>query len=346
MPQLTLRNSLGTLTFALVSSLAFAACTVGEVDDDTDGNFFPDAGGAGGEVPGGDGDGDSGTGGGSGGASVVDGPDVTTIEGYCEVKVGQQQGWCDFVDQCCSAVDVEDDAFDVPACTSDETLDSCVEDVNAQVTAGAVWNGDSAQGCLDELAKTVPEAPSECLGLEAARWSHDGRDLPGYDQIAACRDMLRGDKATNEPCTYHSECGEFLFCGYPTEVSMETECLVIGGMGVECVLDADCELGLFCGGPVDDRTCGTIGESGSACTFDYDCAEGLLCEDAECKAELFVGDECGDSLGACERGASCESGFCTQTGLNGETCSESSECPGRCDTDANECVDICGGSVH
>lgn len=345
MSQLTLRNSLGTLAVAFASSLAFAACSVGNVEDD--GEFFPDdnmGGGGAGDGDGG-GDGDTGTGGGSGG-DTMGGQDVTTIEGYCAVKVAQEQPWCDFVDTCCSAADVDDDAFDVPACTAEETVESCIEDVEKQIAEGAVWSGDSAQGCLDELAKTVPEAPADCLGLEAGRWTHEGRDLPGYDQIAECRAMLRGTKATNEGCTYSSECGEFLFCGFPTELAMETECLVVGGMGVECALDGDCELGLFCTGPLSDRACGAIGEEGADCAFDYDCAEGLLCEADECKKELFVGDACGDDIGACERSASCEAGFCTQTGLNGDTCSESSECPGRCDTDASECVDICGGSVY
>ncbi len=345
---------------ALTSTVAAVACSGGDGESANDGAGGSTANGsgasAGSAASGGSANGSGGSTGGSGGStsgggsSVGDGPGpAITMEEYCEKRIALEQPWCDYISECCTAEDQADSNFNVPACSDGmTTVSECVSNFDGVAGAGAVWNGTWADACITELAKLYPLPPSTCSGIRAADWVQWGRELPGYSQIPACRNMMRGSKAQGEPCEYSAECGGGLICFTVTgDAFGDYQCVPEGTSGSHCVTDNQCQAGLFCVGE-SDGYCGELGGQFAPCVYSSQCEPGLLCTSTNgCQPPKMLGDSC-DFTDVCDYGTGC--GFATDTciliGQYNEACTDSYTCDGRCDQTTGTCTQICGGHLY
>jgi hypothetical protein len=307
--------------------------------------------GSGGETAGTGNGADGGTRSGSGGLEGTGpGPNLT-IEEYCERSAELESPWCDYLAECCSADDIADLAHPPPVCAEGpRSATDCRADFQPLLDAGAVWDGTWANACVAELSKLYPSPPSACTGLGARSWI-GLRGLVGFSRIPACRSLLRGTTATNEPCEYNNQCEPGSTCFTITgEAGGDYECLPAGTRGSKCVSDTQCELGLFCVGS-NGLTCGDLGTLGSDCIYSSACEDGLYCTaTGTCVAPKTVGEDCDPLSDVCDLGLGCNLTTYVCEALRGETflCDTTSSCLGRCDTARTvpACTTTCGGNFY
>jgi hypothetical protein len=291
-----------------------------------------------------------GTVGATGGAAtgVGTGPSANkTVEQYCEQRIAMSQPWCDYVSRCCSAQDQEDDMFFVPTCTKGPvSLEECMTDAQTLLDKGAVWDGTWVDACVAGMAEHIAPPPASCSGLHLTASLEEARYQRAMSDLPACRNMVRGTRGRNQPCEYMNECEVELICNSASGDSYDDfACLPPLGAGATCVMDSQCQAGLFCVG-LNNLTCGSLTGLGGDCLYASQCVDGLECSPTgSCVSPKGLGLECSVFEDVCEPGLGCglSTDTCIALGAPGSSCSSSSNCDGRCDSASGRCTTICGG---
>jgi hypothetical protein len=272
-----------------------------------------------------------------------------TIQEYCERDVALAQPWCDYADQCCTGEDQQAIEFSLPACRfGPKTVTDCVDWINERITAGTIeFNGEAAQDCLDAQAAWIPTPPATCSGTMKSEWGLTNRDRPAEIQIPSCRSTYVGLLQLGDECTADAECEAGLICTDMTG-NYDYQCDYVSSEYGSCSVDSDCEYGLHCIGDPDLATCQQLVQQGGSCYWNSDCEDGLICNgDDYCDQPIPDGGDCSSDIYSCGLLSGCyaDTYTCGPLKQTGESCSYAYECQGRCDTDAGQCVDICGGTM-
>lgn len=297
------------------------------------------SGGGGSGANGGSGGGIGGTGGGGG---VGPGP-ARSIEEYCQLDAALSKAWCDYADKCCSQADKDDVVFSPPACTfGPDDPAECVKFVKDHIADGTLaFDGTWADACIAKQAATIPAPPATCSGLPST--ALQGHGTAGFAKIPECRRVWVGLVKQGGACEYEAQCAEGLKCD--DDGSGTYVCQPVGTLGSKCTLDSDCEDALICNPKLG---CSSLGGVGASCLYFSDCQDGLLCASGTCATPIPLGGSCAGNSGACTLGTGCSfaSSTCVSLGSNGQSCSTSVECLGRCDSGLSQCVSICGGDRY
>ena len=157
----------------------------------------------------------------------------------------------------------------------------------------------------------------------AAEWleAQAGFDCSAVEPWTPGCYITYGDLAEGEHCDLRDECKKGLRC-------LDGLCRSWGLIGDYCRFDQDCEdSDAYCGSTGVCERVPVVGKSCvSQCEFGSFCYEGLCVpHDMPC--------------GGCSRGEVCVDTLCIVPRQNGEPCSYSSECLGRCDEYGNTCID-------
>lgn len=330
----------GTMALA-----ALAACSSGGGG----GPALSDGGGVGGSALGG-GTGGGGTGGsGTGGSStggVGPGPN-RTIEEYCQLDADLAKAWCDYADQCCSQADKDDLHFNfIPLCSFGPTDPAeCVTFVNDHIADGTLaFDGTWADACIGKRAAGIPAPPASCSGLPGSAEVLNGHGTPSQWQIPECRKVWVGLVQVGGACEYESQCAEGLKCD--DDGSGSYVCQPVGVLGSPCVLHGDCDDNLVCNSK--SNQCATLSSTGGSCLFADECENGLICSSDTCATPVNLGGSCAGSSDSCAPGTGCSlsTSTCIALGQDGQGCSVSLECLGRCDSISSQCTTICGGHAY
>ncbi|HYD42593.1 MAG TPA: hypothetical protein VEB43_17325 [Anaeromyxobacter sp.] len=191
---------------------------------------------------------------------------------------------------------------------------------DAEAAGRLAYDRAQAAACLSELAATT------C-------WTWDHTEELISD---ACLQAFGGSAAPEERCTlvmHDLECTPGSYCEVDScDLELPGRCLEYAQEGEDCGESANyrvCAGGLSCDYFNTDKcvaqvSVGFAGE-GESCSG-RGCQEGLYCEDAEttCAPQIAIGQECTES-DACERGASCEDGFCVAWRRVGAACTPGNE---------------------
>jgi hypothetical protein len=275
-------------------------------------------------------------------------PPVRTREEYCAAEAELSEGWCDYIDHCCTEADRGDLNFAPGACRDGhEDPTDCLETVEELEMRGAKFDGTAVDACIADLALLYPPAPDSCTGLQARRSLIAVRGLHGFSQLASCRKVLTGVKTQGQPCDYQSECSPGMICAPPgLDVAQPYVCVPQGNEGTPCISDSECRADLFCVGLGIDagtRRCGKPLPVGEKCLYDDECRAGLTCSAlGRCAIVVGLGATC-DETHACDLGYQCnlDTDVCVAIPHVGESCT--SLCDGRCEN--AKCVKTCGGTL-
>ncbi|MBK8998697.1 MAG: hypothetical protein IPM35_23490 [Myxococcales bacterium] len=303
-------------------------------------------GSSGGGTPDGGGTGGSGGGGGvSGGGGVGPGP-ARTLEEYCQMDAALSKAWCDYADKCCSQADKDDISFTPPACIfGPDDPAECVQFVKERMADGTMaFDGTWADACIAKQAAGIPAPPASCSGLPGAESLLQGHGTPGFAKIPECRKVWVGLVKEGGACDYESQCAEGLKCD--DDGSGTFVCQPVGTVGSKCILESDCDDALDCNSKLGQ--CAPLSGLGSPCLYSSECEDGLLCASGTCATPIPLGGSCVGKSGACTPGTGCSynSNTCLAASADGQTCTTSLECAGRCDSSLGQCVSICGGDKY
>ena len=276
----------------------------------------------------------------------TDGAGLTLAE-WCEQYENRYQDWRDWFETCCSAEDMASDDFDLRNPYSSDVVDvpGCMSLFGDRISDGSiVFNGARAEDCLVALRDGAAAPPAGCTGIPWAEMVLTGHGRPGFDQIPACRETFVGQIERDQPCSYGTDCVAPLRC---RDIAGEWTCSDAAGMGGSCSLDGECEDGLFCMGSSTAKSCMPLSGVYGVCTWSYHCEDGLMCDYGEnsCYLPGSTGDTCGSAYPDCEPGLMCDfmgTERCVALPSAGEYCMFAGTCQGRCDTDAEQCLSMCG----
>lgn len=262
-----------------------------------------------------------------------------TIEQYCAGEAVLEQAWCDYIAQCCDTADQAASTYITIFCNyGPEDPQDCIDDINQWITDGRiVWNGTTAQACLDAQAGFVHAPPTTCDGMGSYTYLELIRDRTYRMQMPECKQALAGQANQGQECTGAIDCAVGLSC---QGASAPYTCQPLSGAYGSCSFTTDCEGGLVC----YDDMCGDLQGVGESCMSSSDCQQGLMCGSDGCVVPVPANGSCADTSSECVLGTYCDwgSNTCVTYGAPGQPCGSDYECTGRCE--GSTCVALCGGT--
>lgn len=257
--------------------------------------------------------------------------DPLTVEQYCEALDLNQTAWADWKERCCEAADTA-----VPTPFFYESVAECVEFIQTRIDdQKVVFHGEYAEQCAEESRAHEPPAPDSCATPKPFREQR----LPSK-VLESCTATFGGLVALGGSCHGYIECDDGLFCS--PQGSGSSACFPLREKGKACVVDSECQNGLFCvGGKCTVR----LAKKGEACGYDSDCKPGLRCNDSGKCADYAGWNRACQSTADCPDGMYCD-GACEYLANDGDACEYADQCRGkRCDAVTRVCSAACGEPV-
>jgi hypothetical protein len=231
------------------------------------------------------------------GADASAPPTTLNIEDFCAAVYERGRAWRDKLDECCLNAAAEDRSiflesglsyFDGSSSVA-ESVDGCVNALNAQVGANLEFTGSLALPCASKYAAQfdAPQVacPAEGYDIDVIE-SKIGKQAQDLVQLAECRSALVGKLALNAVCVGDFQCRAGLRC---LGGSTGKNCRDPLGNGAACLRSAECADGLECVGPVGGagRVCRPSSQPvavTAACTNSTECDQETFCDNGVCRA--------------------------------------------------------------